>query len=218
MQDRKLRIRRGKFWIKTYPPEFLGGGDKPLVKVLFGDPQDLINRVVLVKGSTITGRFQDRALNLFFRIVRVQPKGAFTSLIGANLGKEDVSSKVRRRTSKVELVGRYKTQNDVKVKVNMFAITLHRCNRTDEKKIRKFYDSFLKKMAANSETHNEFIYDLAVERKWNQTMIKQSSQIYPVRDLVVERVRAEDFLVPTKDVEDVVQNKEQIVSNAEKFS
>ncbi|NIQ06408.1 MAG: hypothetical protein GWO20_11995 [Candidatus Korarchaeota archaeon] len=216
--SRKLRRRARRLWITCYPPEFLGGQDKPLVKVLFRDPEDLVNRITLVKGSTITGRFQDRALNLFFRVIRVQPQGAFTSLVGAELGKEEVSSKVRRRTTKIELVTRYKTKNEVTVKVSMFAVTVHRCNKRDEKAVRRFYNNFLKEKITNAETHEELIYDLAVDRKWNQKMIKEASQIYPVRDLVIEKVRAEDFIIPTREISEVVQNKDQILTNAEKFS
>lgn len=215
--ERKLRVRRGKYWIKAYPPKFLGGEDKPLAKILFRDPQELINRVVLVKGSTITGRFQDRALNLFFRVVKVNPQGAFTSLIGAKLGREDVSSKVRRRTTKIELVNRFTTQNDTTIKVNLFAITAHRCNKRDEKAVRKFYNNFLQEKISNSENHEELIYNLGVDRKWNQTMVKQASQLYPIRDLVIEKVRAEDFIIPQKNVEEVVERQEQIINNAENF-
>lgn len=218
MQEKSLKIRRGKFWIKSYPPKFLGGQDRPLVKVLFSDPQDLINRVVLVKGSTVTGRFQDRALNLFFRITRVNPQGAFTSLIGAKMGRENVTSKVRRRTTKVELIGRYNTKNDVTVKVNLFAITVHRCNRRYEKKLREFYDDFLAEKVSHVETHDELIYDLAVEGKWDETMRTKSSRIYPIRDLVIEKVRAEDFLIAPNKVEEQVGRTEEILSNAERFS
>lgn len=219
MQEKKLRMRRGKFWIKAYPPDFIGGEDKPLAKILFRDPEELINRVVLVKASTITGRFQDRALNLFFRIVRVEPKGAFTSLIGAELGREDVSSKVRRRTSKVEVMGRrYKTKKDTTVKINLFAVTAHRCDRQDEQAIRKFFEEFLTEKVGNAESHEKFIYDLAVERKWNQEMKKQASRLYPIRDLVIEKVRAEDFLVSPRKIEEAVKDSERILNNAEKFS
>ncbi len=211
---RRARVKKKRYWITVYAPELLGGLDRPLVKVLCTDPTDLINRVVLVKGLEFTRDFEDRGMNLYFRITKVTPAGAFTTLIGHDYAREIITSKVRRRMSRVELITRVYTKDGHRVKISVLGMTAHRCKQVHKSLIRKIFDEFLREKAKEY-NYEEFIYNLAIRKTWHAEMIKRAGKIYPLKEFLIYKSRAETVLVPADEIETAVEGKGEIEKRAE---
>jgi len=206
--------KKRRLWITVYAPELLGGMDRPLAKVLCTTPSDLINRVVLVKGLEFTREFEDRGMNLYFRIIKVTPSGALTTLIGHDYSREIISSKVRRRMSRVELITRVYTKDGHRIKVSVLAMTAHRCKDAHKSAIRKIFEKFLHEKAKEY-NYEEFIYNLAIRKTWHGEMIKQANKVYPIREFLVYKTRAETVIVPPDEIEKVVEGEEELEKRAE---
>ncbi|MHA1608683.1 MAG: hypothetical protein ACTSUJ_01585 [Candidatus Njordarchaeales archaeon] len=217
MSSRGRLRRKRKIWITAYAPELLGGVNRPLAKILCSEPEDLINRIVLVKGVEFTRDFEDRGMNLYFRIVRVTPSGAFTTLIGHDYVREVISSKVRRRMSRVEVVTRVYTKDGHRVKVSVLAMTTHRCREIHKRLIRKIFEEFLANKA-KEHTYEEFIYHLAIAKTWHAEMIRLAHKVYPLREFLIYKSRAETAIVPADEIEKAVEQKEEIGKRAETFA
>ncbi|MHA1615751.1 MAG: hypothetical protein ACTSX9_00330 [Candidatus Njordarchaeales archaeon] len=217
MSSRGRLRRKRKFWITVYAPELLGGTNRPLAKVLCSEPEDLINRIVLVKGIEFTKDFEDRGMNLYFRIVKVTPSGAFTTLIGHDYVREVISSKVRRRMSRVEIITHVYTKDGHRVKVSILAMTAHRCKEIHKKLIRKIFEEFLI-TKAKEYSYEEFIYHLAIAKTWHAEMIRLAHKIYPLREFLIYKSRAETVIVPSDEIEKAVEQKEEIGRRAETFT
>lgn len=211
------RTKRRKMWITVYAPELLGGINKPLAKVLCNEPSDLINRIVLVKGLEFTRELEDRGMNLYFRIIKVTPSGAFSTLIGHSYSREIISSKVRRRMSRVELIMRVYTKDGHRVKISVLAMTAHRCKDTHKKLIRRIFEEFLAEKAKEY-NYEEYIYNLAIRKLWHGEMIKRAIKIYPIREFLVYKTRAETVIVPPDEIESSIEGAEELEKRAEIYT
>ncbi len=208
--------KKRRLWITAYAPDILGGMDRPLVKVLCTAPSDLINRILTVKGTEFTRDFEDRGMNLYFRIIKVTPAGAQTTLIGHEYSREIISSKVRRRMSRVELITRLYTKDGNRVKVSVLAMTAHRCNYTHKKEIGRILENTLKEKAKDY-GYEEFIYNLAIRKAWHNEMTKNANKIYPIREFLVYKSRAETVIVPPDEIEKAVEGEEEVEKRAETY-
>jgi len=208
--------KKRRLWITAYAPDILGGMDKPLAKVLCTTPSDLINRVITIKGTEFTRDFEDRGMNLYFRIIKVTPAGAQTTLIGHDYSREIISSKVRRRMSRVESIIRVYTKDGHRVKVSILAMTAHRCNYTHKKEIRKIFEKIILEKAKNYE-YEEFIYNLAIRKAWHGEMIKKANKIYPIREFLVYKSKAETVIVPPDEIDKAVEGEEEVEKRAETY-
>jgi len=213
----KAKGKQRKYWIIAYAPELLGGTNKPLAKILYFEPEELINKIVIVKGLEFTRSFEDRAMNLYFRIIKVTPAGAYTTLIGHDYAREIITSKVRRRMSKVELITRVYTKDGHRVKVSILAMTTSRCDRIHKKKIRRILDEFVNEKAKDY-TYEELIYNLSIRKTWHNEIVSMISKVYPIREFLIYKTRAETVIIPTDQIRNSVENKEEILKSAETFS
>lgn len=214
---KRTKARRRKYWITVYAPELLGGLKKPLAKVLCYEPEDLINRIVLVKGMEFSRNLEDRAMNLYFRIIKVTPSGAFTTLIGHDYAREIISSKVRRRMSRVELITRVYTKDGHRVKVSILAMTAQRCKQRHKRAIRKIFEEFIREKAKEY-NYEEFIYHLAIKKAWYGDLIRLANKIYPLGEFLIYKSKAETVIIPQDEIVNRVEAKEEVLKHAEAFT
>lgn len=215
MSKRKAKIKKKKYWIIAYAPELLGGVKRPLVKVLCTSPELLINRVILIKGYEITKRLEDRGMNLYFRIIKVTPSGAFTTLVGHDFVREILSSMVRRHMSKIEVITRVKTKDNQIVKTSVLAMTAHRCHYRQKRAIRLLFEEFLHNKAKNL-TYEEYIYNI-IMRKYDQEMINLAKKIYPIKEFLIFKTWAETVWVRPTEIPENIESPEEIIRNLEPF-
>ncbi|MGQ4890861.1 MAG: hypothetical protein ACP6IP_00030 [Candidatus Njordarchaeia archaeon] len=210
--------KRRKYWITVYAPEIFGGKDKPLTKVLYSEVENLINRIVTVKGSELLGSYdpEDRGMSLYFRIIKVTPGGAWTTFIGHELSNEIVLSKVRRRMSKIETIFRVYTKDGHRIKVSMLAMTTQRCHDRHKRAIRKMFEEFVTERAKEF-NYEEFLYNLVIVRKWHSELIDKANKIYPIREFLIFKTRVETVIVDKDDIPKVIEGEDEILKMSETY-
>ena len=210
--------RRRKYWITVYAPEIFGGKDRPLTKVLYSEVENLINRIVVVKGGDLLGRYdpEEGGMSLYFRIIKVTPAGAHTAFIGHEYSNEIVLSKVRRRMTKIETIMRVYTKDGHRVKVSVLAMTAQRCHERHEKAIRKKIEEFITNKAKEYE-FEEFLYNLVITKKWHPEMIDIANKIYPLREFMVYKTRVETLIVDKDEIPNRIEGVDEILKMSETY-
>jgi len=210
--------KRKKYWITVYAPEIFGGKDRPLTKVLYSNIENLINRIVVVKGGDLLGSYdpEDRGMSLYFRIIRVTPGGAHTAFIGHEYSNEIILSKVRRRMTKIETIMRVYTNDGHRVKVSVLAMTTQRCHERHEKAIRKLIEDYIKNKAKDHD-YEEFLYNLVITKKWHPEIIDMTNKIYPLREFMVYKTRVETLIIDKDEIPNRIEGEEEILKMSESY-
>lgn len=211
--------RRRKFWITVYTPPLLFGEEKPITKVLYSDPYNLINRIVMVKAGELLGTYdpEERAVTLFFRIVKVTPSGAHTVFIGHEYPNEIILSKVRRRMSKAESITRVYSKDGHRIKVSALFVTIQRAHQRHLKLIRKTFEEFVSNRAKEYD-HEEFLYRLVIRKEWHNEIVDMANRIYPIRDFLIYKTRNETLFIGKDELQKVVEAEDEILANSETYT
>lgn len=211
----KSRVVRKRvfYWFPVYPPEFLG--KDPFVKVLSVEPKDLINRIVRIKAIGFAHRYEDQLMDLLFRIVKVSPSGAHTIFIGHQYPREVISTVVRRRRSKVEVITRVRTKDNQRIKVSILAITFRRIHYRQKKAIRKIVEDMIHEKAQEYESQ-QFLWHLVIRKSFHREIINAVHKVYALRDFLVYKTFNETSLVPVSEISSRVEgDPAKILENAE---
>jgi len=200
-------------WIPVYPPSFLG--KDPLVKVLTIEPRDLINRIVRIKAIGFVSRYEDQVMDLLFRITKVTPSGAYSIFIGHQYPREIISTIVRRRRSKCEVITRVNTKDGQKLKVSIIAMTFKRAHYRQRKAIRKTIEDLVREYAKDLESQ-QFLWNLVIRKAFHREIIGACHKIFPIRDFLVYKSFNETSLIPPTEIPKYVEgDPARILENTE---
>ena len=214
MSTRSRVVRKRAFyWIPVYPPEFLG--KEPFVKVLTVDPKDLLNRIVRIKATNYVSQYEDQLMDLLFRIIRVTPSGAYTIFIGHQYPREVISTIVRRRRSRCEVITRVTTKDEQKVKISMIAMTFKRAHYRQRRAIRKLIEEYILEKARNFDSQH-FLWNLVIRKAFHREIISLAHKIYPIRDFIVYKSFNESSFIPVAEIPERIEgDPSKILENAE---
>jgi len=178
---RKIDPWKLKRWFNLYGPECLGRPGICLVPAK--EPEDLIGRIATIHHSAIGGsRFSP--LFLKFRIKEVNGNNAETDWHSVESTNNEISRYLaRRRISKVEVIIRDYTKDNVKLKSYVYVITAVKIGQKQKKAIRKIaeeiiYDYYKNK--SKDEIMKAFL-DKEIQRK----IVEASKKIAPIIDCVL---------------------------------
>ncbi|MEX0568970.1 MAG: hypothetical protein Q6363_007420 [Candidatus Njordarchaeota archaeon] len=204
MSSRSSRAVRKKIyhWIPVYPPEFLG--KEPLAKVLTIEPRDLINRILRIKAIGFVSRYEDQVMDLFFRIIKVTPGGAHTIFIGHQYPREIISTIVRRRRSRCEVITRVNTKDGKRLKVSIIAMTFKRAHYRQRKAIRKTIEDMIHEKAREFESQ-QFLWNLVIRKAFHKEIQNACHKIYPIRDFLVYKTFNEMSLIPPTEISKYIE-------------
>ncbi len=212
-RTRRVARRRIYHWIPVYPPEFLGR--EPIAKVLTIEPKDLINRIVRIKAIGFVTRYEDQVMDLLFRIVRVTSAGAHTIFIGHQYPREIISTIVRRRRSRCEVITRVETQDKQRVKVSVLAMTFRRAHYRQRKAIRRVIQEKIEEKAKELESQ-QFLWNLVIRKAFHREIISACHKVYPIRDFLVYKSFNETSLIPHTEISSRIEGDvEKILENTE---
>lgn len=112
-----------KQWYDVIAPEVFEG--KEIGQVAASDPSSLMNRIIEIPMSEISGNRGQIFTKLKLRITQVDGKTAKTKLIGHELSRDYIRTLVRRRKSFVDLVENYVTKDgqEIVIKIRVFVGT-----------------------------------------------------------------------------------------------
>ena len=150
-----------------------------------------------------------------FRIVKVTPSGAHAIFVGHQYPREIISTIVRRRRSKCEVITRVHTRDDQRIKVSIIAMTFKRAHYRHRKAIREIIRQIIEEKAKEIESQ-QFLWNLVIRKAFHRDILSKCHKIYPIRDFLVYKTFNETSLVPLTEISKYVEgDPAKILEHAE---
>ena len=177
-----------KGWYDVIAPEMFEGKD--LGQVAASSPETLVNRVIEVPLSEITGNRGQIFTKLKFRIVSVEGKTAKTKLIGHELSRDYIRTLVRRRRSIVDLVDDEKTKDGEKIRIKIRVFVDTKIGEDKKTEIRKVLLEECRKRVAEME-YNKLENEIFVGN-FNRELFNSLKIIVPISKVEIRKVELKE--------------------------
>ncbi len=144
MAVRKKATEKHKEWYKVLAPEKYES--KELGELMAADGKMLVNRVIPVSLSDLTGKFSQSGLytTLNFRVKEVKGKAAQTELIGHALSPSYLRTFIRRRRTVLHSVLDVSTKDEKEVRLKLVAVTREKISETQRSNLRRVIEEEVK--------------------------------------------------------------------------
>lgn len=183
---------KSKKWYSVMAPDELEG--KKLADVIATDPEQLINRVVKVPLSDISGKMDKHSLytTVKLRIKSVSGDTAKAELIGHTMSFAYIKSLARRRRSVIHEIIDSETKDNRKVRIKAVLVTRDKVSAIVKKNLRKaLHEQLIKSVKGKK------YYELAssvFSRGFSEECFKATNPINPVEAIEIRRMElAEEF-------------------------
>ncbi|MEW5996325.1 MAG: hypothetical protein AB1657_01890 [Candidatus Micrarchaeota archaeon] len=152
-----------KEWYKVLAPEKYES--RELGEAVASDPKLMMNRVIPVSLSDLTGKFSQTSLYtaLDFRVKEVKGKAAHTELIGHRLSPSYLRTFVRRRRTVLHSVLDVSTKDEKEVRLKLVAVTREKISETQRRNLRRAIEDEVK-TASREFTYYELMDELMYGR------------------------------------------------------
>ncbi len=181
-----------KKWYSVIAPKEFDG--KQLAEIIASEPSKLINRVVNVPLSDISGKMSRYNLytNVKLRVKDVSGSEARADIIGHYMSFAYIKSLARRRRSVIHEVVDVKTKDGREIRLKLILVTKDKVSAIVKKNLRKA----LREQTIESSKKRNY-YDLLkaiFDRKINEEIYKATNIINPVESIEVKKSELkEDF-------------------------
>lgn len=174
---------RGKSWYRVVSPPYFGNVE------LGGVPADetskLIGRVVEATLYDITNDFAHQYLKMYFQIINIEGKTAYTMFKGHEYSRDYLRSLVRRRTTRVDGIFNVTTKDGYILRVSICAFTLTRIKTSQEHEIRKVMQRIVEQKASKL-TFDQFAQEMVLG-KIASDIYNEAKKIAPLRHVGVRK-------------------------------
>jgi len=184
----KRRVRdkwRSKAWYTvTSPPYF---GNTELGSIPTDDPNKLIGRIMDGTLYDLTNDFAHQYLKMYFQVLKVEGKKAYTIFKGHEYSRDYLRSLVRRRTTRVDQLVSVTTKDRYKLRVAVSAFTLARIKTTQEQIIRRIMKQTVEEKASTL-TFDQFVQEVVLG-KIASDVYNEAKKIAPLRHVGIRKSR-----------------------------
>ncbi|MBL7160593.1 MAG: hypothetical protein ISS93_01940 [Candidatus Aenigmarchaeota archaeon] len=184
VKERAVKKWKGKDWFTVKAPAMFNG--KELGEIPATSSQSLPGRTLEVSLADLVNNPSKYHIIVKFRIYSVKDSEALTRFDGLNLVKSQIFRVVRKRTSKVEVVGDVETKDNWKLHYKIFAVLNKVSDQEIQRKVRKKVIGFVKDFASKSSV-DDFV-KTACDGLIQKNIKKFSSNIYPIRHCEIVKV------------------------------
>lgn len=157
-----------KSWYSVIAPKVFD--EKRIGDVLAIDDASLIDRIVVVNLSDLTGEISHSYTRVSLRVNEIKGKTAYTTLVGHELIRSYLRTLARRRMSLVDDVVKVKTKDGVNVSVKSAIVTANKVSNATRIVLRKIAEQVITERAA-ALNYDEFMQEVLFK--------KLSAQLYP---------------------------------------
>ncbi|MEM0438216.1 MAG: hypothetical protein QXU54_02855 [Candidatus Micrarchaeia archaeon] len=157
-----------KSWYSVIAPKVFD--EKRIGDVLAIDDASLMDRMVVVNLSDLTGEISHSYTRVNLRVSEVKGKTAYTTLVGHELIRSYLRTLARRRMSLVDDVVKVKTKDGVNVSVKSAIVAANKVSNATRISLRKIAEKVIIERAA-ALSYDEFMQEVLFK--------KLSAQVYP---------------------------------------
>ncbi|MCS7120688.1 MAG: 30S ribosomal protein S3ae [Nitrososphaerota archaeon] len=194
---------RNKKWYTVLTPPYFGNVEVGLIPS--DEPEKLIGRVVECTLYDITEDFAHQYLKMYFQIVSVEGKQAFTIFKGHEYSRDYLRSLVRRKTTRVDGILNVTTKDGYRLRVSACAFTLSRIKTSQEREIRIIMRRIIEEKAV-SLGFDQFVHE-AVLGKMASDIYNEAKKIAPLRHVGIRKSKliSKPSLEPERKIELVAE-------------
>lgn len=185
---RRRRVRdtwKEKHWYKIMTPKEFGEAEIGTTPAR--DPSMLVRRTVESSLRELSGDFSKQYIKLHFQINNVAGDVASTNFIGHQVTSDYVRSMIRRGTSRIDAITQVKTQDNVKMKVHVLAISIKRAKSSQQKFIRETMERLVAEAAAEK-TFPDLVEEI-ITGKLASHIYHEAKKIYPLKRVEIVKTR-----------------------------
>lgn len=185
---RRRRVRdtwKEKQWYNIMTPKEFGEAEIGTTPAR--DPNMLIKRTVESSLRELSGDFSKQYIKLYFQIKDVAGDIANTNFIGHQVTSDYVRSMIRRGTSRIDSISHVNTQDGVKMKIHVLAITIKRAKSSQQKFIRETMERLVAEAAAER-TFRDLVEDV-ITGKLASHIYHEAKKIYPLKRVEIVKTR-----------------------------
>ncbi|MFH1285839.1 MAG: 30S ribosomal protein S3ae [Candidatus Micrarchaeota archaeon] len=179
---------KGKEWYTIYAPAMLE--NKEIAHMLASEDSTLLNRILSVNLSELTGDLSQSYTSLIFRITEVKGKSAFTKLIGHALSRSYLQTLVRRRRNTILEVVDAITKDEVKLRVKASIFTGKKVSEEVRRAIRKEAREEIAERAQTMEfdqLEQEIIF-----KKFSARIYNRIKKLAPIKRVEIGKTEVEE--------------------------
>lgn len=175
---------RSKVWYQILAPEAFG--EKEVGETPASDPKKVIDRIIRVPVSDLTGNHRQGNMYMFFKVDKVVGTLAKTKFSGFEVARTFLHSIVRRNREKIDSVQDWTTKDGVKLRMKTVMMTVGSCHSKQKTVLRNIMEDLLKKEVESSDfdTVLKQIIDYVPQR----AIKKAASVIYPVANAEIRKI------------------------------
>ncbi len=176
--------KKAKSWYHVVSPSLFGA--KELGETPSSDTKSLINRVISVPLSSLTGNFRQFKTSIKLRVMKLEGKKALTEYDGQTLTDDEVSRKVHRWSSRIDSIDDIKTKDGKSMRVKTLIVTTRRVNTSIKDEMRSAISTHVRKFAKEREME-KFVNDVSANilQKNARTPL---AKIHPVKSVDVRKI------------------------------
>ncbi len=172
-----------KIWYTIEAPSYLGS--KEVTVALGEDADSMINRIVEVPISDLTGNFKKSNEKALFRIIGCEGTKCKTIFIGHYIGDDYIRRLVRRRKERIDIIKDVKTSDGSVITVKIVVVSDGKLTNTKKSEIRKALTDFIVSKSSQL-NYADFVRYLIGDDVYND-MVEVTKNIYPLRKMEIRK-------------------------------
>lgn len=180
---KKVDVWKKKEWYTIVSPAMFESVEVGITPT--EDEKKLINRVLRVPLREITNNMSHQFLKLFFRIVDVKGKSAYTEFDGFELTREYLRRNVRRRRSIITVTETIQTKDNKNIQLTAHTFTARKIDTSKKDGIRKGMMEVLDKSGKANTL--ESLVQKAIFGNLAADIFKEVKSIAPVKRIEISK-------------------------------
>ncbi|MGC8608584.1 MAG: 30S ribosomal protein S3ae [Thermoplasmata archaeon] len=172
-----------KVWYTVEAPSYLGS--KEISVALGEDTQSMVNRIIEVPISDLTGNFKKSNEKAIFKIVSCEGTRCKTLFVGHYVGDDYIRRMIRRRKERIDIIKDVRTKDNFIITVKLVVVSDNKLTNTKKIEIRKILSEFILNKASEM-PYSEFVRYVIGDDVYND-MVNTTKDTYPLRKIEVRK-------------------------------
>ena len=172
-----------KLWFTIYAPKEFDL--KEMGETVATKAESVPGRTINVSARELLNQMRKHYIKIKFRIIKVEGTKAYTETLGHEINEGYLRKFTRRRSSKIELVVKGKSKDNLDVKIKAVAISVRKADTNKRRDIRNAVKEEVKTFIAA--TNSDMLISTIVSEKPAKMVLEKIKKICPVKRVEITK-------------------------------
>ena len=174
-----------KKWFKVIAPNIFGE-EKVIAEIPAFKEDQVIGRIIEIPMVEVTKNFKHYKYKLYMKVKEVSNDKARTIYWGQELLRDVIARKVRKRTSRIDMIEDFVLKDNTQVRIKAIVITTRRVQTTLKSEIRKAMKEYFEKLTPKKNL-NELITEILSETI-QRGLLEHTKKLYPINYADIRKI------------------------------